>query len=212
MALCEVADAIEDMAEQARQRNGLTEAQTSLPHLAEQAVSLAQAGAEMIAPSGMLDGGVSTIRSALDAAGYVHIPIMSYAVKYASHWYGPFRHAAQGAPQSGDRQGYQMDPGNGSEALLAAKRDVEEGADLLLVKPAMSYGDIVYRVSQALSEVPVGVYHVSGEYLAMKKMAQAGAFDERCAVMEVHTGFKRAGARYIISYYTQDLLRWLNPK
>lgn len=171
----------------------------SLAHLAAQAVSLAQAGADVLAPSGMLDGMVATMRHALDAHGFEQCPILSYAVKYASCLYGPFRDAANGAPQQGDRHGYQMQVANGAEALLEAELDVQQGADMLMVKPA--YGDILYRLRQQYPHLPIGAYHVSGQYAMMKASVEKGWLDERHAVEEMVLSFKRAGASFIITYY-----------
>jgi porphobilinogen synthase len=134
---------------------------------------------------------------------------MSYAIKYASAFYGPFREAAEGAPQQGDRRGYQMDPANGDEALWVAEQAMAEQADMLIVKPGALYGDVIYRVTQAFPGWPIGAYHVSGEYAAIKVLAKAGLIDEKQAVFEVHEGLKRAGASFIISYYSKELVQWL---
>ncbi len=181
----------------------------TLPLLVEQACSLAEAGADVLAPSGMLDGAVEAIRQGLDQAAYAHTAIMSYAVKYASAWYGPFRDATEGSVRSIDRRTHQMNPANGDEALLAAERDMHAGCDMLLVKPGLAYLDCLYRVATAWPAWPVGVYHVSGEYAAIKAMAAMNQVDEKALVMEVHTGFFRAGARFIVSYYTPEILSWL---
>ncbi|WP_067727266.1 porphobilinogen synthase [Oceanobacillus damuensis] len=180
----------------------------SLKLLAKTAVSQAQAGADIIAPSNMMDGFVAVIRAALDEAGYLHIPIMSYAVKYASAFYGPFRDAADSTPQFGDRKTYQMDPANRLEALREAETDVAEGADFLIVKPAMSYLDIVREVRDNFN-LPVVAYNVSGEYAMVKAAAQNGWIDEKSLVMEKLTSMKRAGADLIISYFAKDVAIWL---
>ena len=177
-------------------------------NLAWQAVSHARAGADVVAPSGMIDGQVSVIRSALDEAGHGEVGIMAYSAKYASGFYGPFREAAEGAPQFGDRRSYQMDPANGAEALREAAADAAEGADIVMVKPALAYMDIIYRVKQACG-LPTAAYNVSGEYAMIKAAAQAGALDERTAVLEMLTGLKRAGADMIITYHAADAARWL---
>ncbi|WP_164668466.1 porphobilinogen synthase [Virgibacillus doumboii] len=181
----------------------------SLKLLAKTAVSQADAGADIIAPSNMMDGFVAVIRQALDEAGYTNIPIMSYAVKYASAFYGPFRDAADSTPQFGDRKTYQMDPSNRMEALREAESDVEEGADFLIVKPAMSYLDIVRDVKNNF-KAPVVAYNVSGEYSMVKAAAQNGWINEKELVLEKLTAMKRAGADLIISYFAKDVARWLN--
>ena len=181
----------------------------SLPLLAKQAVSLAAAGADVLAPSGMLDGMVGAIRQGLDQAGYLNLPILSYAVKYSSALYGPFREAADGAPQFGDRQTYQMDPANQEEALREAVLDLAEGADMLMVKPAHTYLDVIYRIKQAHPGVVLGAYHVSGEYSMIKAAAAQGWIDEKQVVLEVMTAIKRAGADFIITYFAKDLAGWL---
>ena len=172
------------------------------------AVAQARAGADIIAPSGMMDGFVGAIRSGLDEAGFQDIPIMSYAVKYASAYYGPFRDAAESTPQYGDRRTYQMDSGNAREAIKEMLLDVEEGADMLIVKPALSYMDIIYRVKEA-SHVPVAAYNVSGEYAMVKAAALNGWVDEERLVMETLTSFKRAGADMILTYHAKDAARWI---
>ncbi|NNM58859.1 MAG: porphobilinogen synthase [Legionellales bacterium] len=184
----------------------------TLSILAEQSESLAHAGADIIAPSGMMDGMVVAIREGLDKAGFTHIPILSYAVKYASALYGPFREAAEGAPQFGDRRGYQMDPANGAEALREAKLDVEEGADMLMVKPAGIYADVIYRVKQAFPGIPLAAYQVSGEYAMLKAAAANGWINERAAVMESLLSLKRAGADFIITYYAKTVADWLKEQ
>ena len=172
------------------------------------AVAQARAGADIIAPSGMMDGFVGAIRSGLDEAGFQDIPIMSYAVKYASAYYGPFRDAAESTPQYGDRRTYQMDSGNAREAIKEMLLDVEEGADMLIVKPALSYMDIIHRVKEA-SHVPVAAYNVSGEYAMVKAAALNGWVDEERLVMETLTSFKRAGADMILTYHAKDAARWI---
>jgi porphobilinogen synthase len=180
----------------------------TLPNLAAQCVSHARAGADMVAPSGMLDGMVGAIRAALDAAGFTHIPILSYAVKYASAFYGPFRDAAESPPQFGDRNSYQMDPSNGDEALREAALDVAEGADMLMVKPALAYLDIIRRVKDRFG-MPVAAYNVSGEYAMVKAAAANGWIDERRVALEILTGIKRAGADMILTYYAREAAKWL---
>ena len=183
----------------------------TLDLLARTAVTHAQAGADMVAPSDMMDGRVGAIRERLDQEGFAHIPIMSYAAKYASGFYGPFREAAGSAPQFGDRKTYQMDPPNGNEAMLETRLDLEEGADLILVKQGLSYGDIIYRTKQEF-KVPVAVYNVSGEYAMVKAAAANGWIDEQRIVMEALVGMKRAGADLLITYHALDVARWLNKK
>lgn len=180
----------------------------SLKLLAKTAVTQAEAGADIIAPSNMMDGFVIAIRQALDEAGYKHIPIMSYAVKYASSYYGPFRDAAESTPQFGDRKTYQMDPANRREALKEALTDVAEGADMLIVKPALSYLDIVYEVKNH-TNLPIVAYNVSGEYSMVKAAAERGWIDEKQLVMETLTSIKRAGADLIITYHAKDVATWL---
>jgi len=176
----------------------------SLELLARTAVSQAEAGADIIAPSNMMDGFVAAIRTALDDAGFEHLPIMSYAVKYASGFYGPFREAAQSAPQFGDRRGYQMDPANAREAMKEAELDYEEGADILLVKPAMPYLDIIRMVRDRF-EVPVAAYQVSGEYAMIKAAGRLGWIDEQRVVLESLMGIKRAGADIILTYFAREV-------
>jgi porphobilinogen synthase len=181
----------------------------TLEILARVAVSQAESGADLVAPSGMIDGQVSALRDALDRAGHQGVGIMAYSAKYASAFYEPFRDAAQGAPAFGDRRGHQMDPANGGEALREARQDVEEGADMIMVKPALAYLDVVRRVREAFDGVPLVVYNVSGEYAMVKAVAAAGWLAERAVVMETLTAMKRAGADMIISYHTLDVARWL---
>ncbi len=180
----------------------------TLELLKQTAVSQAKAGADVIAPSGMMDGFVQAIRQGLDEAGFQDIPILSYAAKYASAYYGPFRDAAESTPQFGDRRTYQMDPGNAREALKEIGLDVEEGADMLMVKPALAYMDIIWRVKQA-SNLPVAAYNVSGEYAMVKAAALNGWIDEQRVVLETLTGFKRSGADLILTYHAKDAARWL---
>jgi porphobilinogen synthase len=180
----------------------------TLPLLAQQCVSHARAGADVVAPSGMLDGMVGAIRQGLDEAGFSWLPIMSYAAKYASAFYGPFRDAAESPPQFGDRSGYQMDPANSDEALREVKLDLDEGADIIMVKPALSYLDIVRRVKDSFG-VPVAAYNVSGEFAMVKAAAMRGWIDERRVVLEILTSIKRAGADMILTYFAADVARWL---
>ncbi len=180
----------------------------TLPRLAQQCVSHARAGADMVAPSGMLDGMVGAIRAALDEAGFGWLPIMSYAAKYASGFYGPFREAAESPPQFGDRRGYQMDPANGDEALREVALDLEEGADIIMVKPALAYLDIVRRVKERF-RVPVAAYNVSGEFAMVKAAAARGWIDERRITLEILTSIKRAGASMILTYHAREAARWL---
>jgi porphobilinogen synthase len=181
----------------------------TLDLLAKTALSHAQSGADMVAPSDMMDGRVVAIREALDKEGYTNVPIMAYSAKFASGFYGPFREAAGSAPQFGDRRTYQMDPPNGNEAMLETVLDIEEGADLIIVKPALSYGDIIYRTKQKFG-VPVAAYNVSGEYAMVKAAAANGWIDERRIVLESLVSMKRAGADLLITYHALDVARWLN--
>jgi len=181
----------------------------SLELLARTALSHAQSGADMVAPSDMMDGRVQAIREALDANGYAGIPIMSYSVKYSSAFYGPFREAAGSAPRFGDRKTYQMDPPNVREALREAEQDIAEGADMIIVKPAMAYMDIIAAVRENF-DLPVAAYNVSGEYAMIKAAAQMGWIDEQKVTMEMLTGLKRAGADIIITYHAVDAARWLH--
>ncbi len=177
--------------------------------LAKQAVSFANAGADIVAPSGMIDGMVKAIRQALDHAGYTHLPILSYSVKYASFMYGPFRDAAEGAPTFGDRRTHQMDTANSNEALRECALDIAEGADMLMVKPAHTYLDIIHRVKDMYPALPLCAYHVSGEYAMLKAAAANGWLNERGAVLETLTSIRRAGADLIITYYAKDVAGWL---
>jgi porphobilinogen synthase len=181
----------------------------TLEILGQTAVSHAEAGADIVAPSGMMDGMVATIRQALDGHGYQHLPIMSYAAKYASGFYGPFRDAADGAPKFGDRKTHQMDPANAREALREAALDVAEGADFLMVKPALAYLDVIYRLKQQFPEMPLAAYNVSGEYAMLKAAAANGWLDEKTAVLETLTSIKRAGADLIITYHAREAATWL---
>jgi porphobilinogen synthase len=180
----------------------------SLELLARTAVSHADAGADIVAPSDMMDGRVGAIRAALDAEGHEDTAIMAYSAKYASAFYGPFRDAAGSAPGFGDRRGYQMDPANGREAVREALLDVAEGADMVMVKPAAAYLDVIAAV-RAATDLPLAAYHVSGEYSMLKAAAERGWLDERTAAMETLTGIARAGADLLITYYAEDAARWL---
>ncbi|MDW8339099.1 MAG: porphobilinogen synthase, partial [Thermoleophilia bacterium] len=171
--------------------------------------SHAEAGTDVVAPSGMIDGMVGALRAALDAEGHEEVAILSYAVKYASALYGPFRDAAEGAPAFGDRRSHQMDPGNAREALREAALDVEQGADALMVKPALGYLDVVRRVHERHPELPLAAYNVSGEYAMVKAAAARGWLDERAVVLELLTGIRRAGADLVITYHAKDAARWL---
>ena len=180
----------------------------TLELLKKTAVSQAKAGADIIAPSGMMDGFVQAIRQGLDEAGFQDTPILSYAAKYASAYYGPFRDAAESAPQFGDRRTYQMDPANGREALKEVALDIAEGADMLMVKPALSYMDIIWQVKE-MTNLPVAAYNVSGEYSMIKAAALNGWIDEKKVTLETLTSFKRAGADLILTYHAKDAARWL---
>ena len=177
--------------------------------LAKVAVSHAECGADIVAPSGMMDGMVAAMREALDVSGYENLPILSYAVKYASSFYGPFREAAEGAPKFGDRKSHQMDPANVHEALREAVLDVDEGADMLMVKPALAYLDVIRVVKDAFPELPMAAYNVSGEYSMIKAAAANGWLDETKAALETLTSIKRAGADIIITYHAKDAANWL---
>jgi porphobilinogen synthase len=180
----------------------------SVELLARTAVSQARAGADIVAPSDMMDGRVGTIRAELDAEGFPDTPIIAYSAKFASAFFGPFREAADSTPAFGDRRAYQMDPGNGDEAVREALLDVAEGADIVLVKPALPYLDVIARVKEA-TKLPVAAYNVSGEYAMIKTAAAAGALDERTAVLEALTSIRRAGADIIVTYHAKDAARWL---
>ncbi|MEW6541748.1 MAG: porphobilinogen synthase [Bacillota bacterium] len=188
--------------------NGVVLNDPSVELLAKTALSHARAGADIVAPSDMMDGRVGVIRTLLDAEGFAEVPVMSYAAKYASAFYGPFRDAAGSAPQFGDRRTYQMDPANALEALREVALDLEEGADIVMVKPALAYLDVIRRVKDAF-EVPVAAYNVSGEYALVKAAAQKGWIDERALVLEMLTGMKRAGADIILTYFAIDVARRL---
>ena len=181
----------------------------TLELLAKEAVSHVKAGADMVAPSDMMDGRVEAIRIALDGEGFPEIPIMSYAAKYASAFYGPFRDAAESVPQFGDRRSYQMDPANRREALKEVALDIEEGADIVMVKPAMTYLDIISDIKENFA-LPVAAYNVSGEYSVIKAAAKLGWIDEERAMMEVLTSIKRAGADIILTYFAKDAAKVLN--
>lgn len=189
--------------------DGTLDNDATLKNLQQQALSHARAGAHMLAPSGMIDGMIQAMRSALDAADFKDLPIMSYAVKYASAYYGPFRDAVDSAPQLGDRRSYQMDPANAREARIEAALDVQEGADILMVKPALSYLDIIADLRQNFA-LPIACYNVSGEYAMIKAAAQKGWIDELAIAHESLLSMKRAGADLIISYFTRDLAPRLN--
>ena len=178
----------------------------TLKTLAKQSVSLAEAGINMVAPSDMMDGRVGAIRTSLDNNGFHNLPIMAYSAKYASAFYGPFREAAESAPQFGDRKTYQMDPANGDEALREVALDIQEGADIVMVKPALNYMDIIHRVKTSFN-MPVAAYNVSGEFSMVKAAAAKGWIDEKRIVHELLTGLKRAGSDLIISYHTQDIIQ-----
>jgi porphobilinogen synthase len=191
--------------------NGQVLNDPSLELLVKTAVSQAKAGADIIAPSNMMDGFVAAIRQGLDEAGFTHVPIMSYAVKYSSAFYGPFRDAANSAPQFGDRKTYQMDPANRLEAFREAESDVREGADFLMVKPALAYLDIIRDMKNHF-HLPIVAYNVSGEYSMVKAAAQNGWINEKEIVMEMLIGMKRAGADLILTYFAKDVARWLKEK
>jgi porphobilinogen synthase len=183
---------------------------STLEILAQQALSHARAGADIVAPSDMMDGRVAAIRKMLDANKFENIAILSYAAKYCSGFYGPFREAAQSAPKFGDRRSYQMDPANAREALKEVKMDLEEGADMVMVKPALAYLDVIRMVRDQF-DVPVAAYNVSGEYSMVKAAAQNGWLDENRVVLEILTGIQRAGADILLTYHAKDVARWLKP-
>lgn len=183
----------------------------SLSLLKRTAISQAKAGADIIAPSNMMDGFVISIRNGLDAAGFSNTPIMSYAVKYSSAFYGPFRDAAGSAPQFGDRKSYQMDPANAREAMREASSDIEEGADILMVKPALAYMDVIHQIKTNF-DVPIAAYNVSGEYSMIKAAANNGWIDEKLVVMEMLTSMKRAGADMILTYFAKEVAVWLQER
>jgi porphobilinogen synthase len=188
--------------------DGSVDNDASLDLLARTAVSHARAGADAVAPSDMMDGRVGALRAALDAEDFTDTPIIAYSAKYASAFYGPFREAAGSTPSFGDRRSYQMDPANAEEALREVALDVAEGADMVMVKPAVPYLDVLWRVKQACG-MPVAAYHVGGEYVMIKAAAAAGHLDERTAVLETLTGIRRAGADIVITYYAKDAAQWL---
>ena len=189
--------------------DGELELEASLPQHVAAAVSHARAGADLVAPSSMIDGVVGAIRAGLDEAGFGDVGIFSYAVKYASAFYGPFRDAADSAPVFGDRRAHQMDPANAREALREAALDVDEGADLLMVKPALAYLDVIRQVRDTFPDRPLGAYHVSGEYAMLKAAAERGWLDERRAALEALTSIRRAGADIVITYYAAQAAEWL---
>lgn len=191
--------------------SGEVDNDATLPLLARAALVYAQAGADAVAPSDMMDGRVAVIRRLLDDNNFTHIPIVSYAAKYASAYYGPFRDAADSAPAFGDRRGYQMDPANGDEALREVELDLDEGADIVMVKPAGPYLDVLWRVKEAFG-VPTAAYQVSGEYALIKAAGEKGWLDERRTVLESLTGIKRAGADMILTYFAKDAARWLREE
>jgi porphobilinogen synthase len=190
--------------------NGEVANDATLAILANQALSHARAGADIVAPSDMMDGRVAAIRDKLDDHKFENLPILAYAAKYSSAFYGPFREAAQSTPQFGDRRSYQMDPANAREALKEVALDIEEGADMVMVKPALPYLDVIRRVRDAF-DVPVGAYNVSGEYAMVKAAAANGWLDERRTVLEILTGIQRAGADIVLTYHAKDIARWLRP-
>jgi porphobilinogen synthase len=189
-------------------RNGDVDNDRSLPLLAQTALSHVRAGADVVAPSDMMDGRVGAIRQALDEQGFLDLPIMAYSAKYASAFYGPFREAADSAPQFGDRRGYQMDPANAREAMEEIALDLAEGADIVMVKPALLYLDVIRQARDRFTQ-PIAAYNVSGEYSMVKAAARNGWIDERRAALELLTAIKRAGADVIISYFARDVARWL---
>jgi porphobilinogen synthase len=191
--------------------DGSVDNDASLELLARTAVSHARAGADLLAPSDMMDGRVRAIREELDGEGFAETPILAYSAKFASAFYGPFREAAGSTPAFGDRRAYQMDPANGREAVREALLDVQEGADMVMVKPALAYGDLIRAVKRA-TRLPVAAYNVSGEYAMVKAAAAAGYIDERAVVLEILTSLRRAGADTIVSYHAKDAARWLAAK
>ncbi len=188
--------------------DGYVDNDQTLKLLARTALSHAEAGADIVAPSDMMDGRVKAIREALDEGGFNHIPILSYAAKYASAFYGPFREAAESTPQFGDRRSYQMDPPNWREALREVEQDIAEGADMIMVKPALAYLDVLYRVRSAVN-CPLAAYNVSGEFAMVKAAAQRGFIDERPTILEILTAVKRAGADFIITYHAKEAASWV---
>jgi porphobilinogen synthase len=188
--------------------DGAVDNDASVELLAHTAVSQARAGADLVAPSDMMDGRVREIRTELDGEGFADVPILAYSAKFASAFYGPFREAAGSTPSFGDRRAYQMDPANGEEAVREALLDVQEGADMVMVKPALSYGDVIASVKRA-TRLPVAAYNVSGEYAMVKAAAAAGYVDERTTVLEILTSLRRAGADTIVTYHAKDAAAWL---
>jgi porphobilinogen synthase len=188
--------------------DGVVDNDQTLELLARTAVSQAEAGADAVAPSDMMDGRVGALRSALDEHGLSETPIIAYSAKFASAFYGPFREAADSAPAQGDRRGYQMDPANAREAVREARLDEEEGADVVMVKPALPYLDVIRRIRES-TELPLAAYNVSGEYAMIKAAAAQGLIDERAAVLEALTGIRRAGADIVITYHAKDVATWL---
>ena len=188
--------------------NGEVKNDPTLELLAAESLSHARAGADIVAPSDMMDGRVGAIRKALDGAGFEDITVMSYAAKYCSGFYGPFREAAESAPQFGDRRSYQMDPSNAREAIREVELDLAEGADMVMVKPALAYLDIIHRVRETF-DVPVGAYNVSGEFAMVKAAAANGWIDEKRIVLEILTGIQRAGASIVLTYHAKDIARWM---
>ena len=189
-------------------QNGIILNDETLPLLAKTAISYAKAGADIVAPSDMMDKRVGVIREALDQNGFISVPIMAYSAKFASSFYGPFRDAAHSAPGFGDRKTYQMDPANGREAMREVEEDILEGADFIIAKPAMAYMDIIRNIDTSY-HIPIVAYNVSGEYAMVKAAAQNGWIDERKIVMEILTGLKRAGAKMIITYHALDAAKWI---
>ena len=190
-------------------QDGEVDNDATLELLARMALSHVEAGADMVAPSDMMDGRVGAIRAALDGEGFESVPIMAYSAKYASSFYGPFRDAAESPPQFGDRRGYQMDPANGDEALREVALDIDEGADIVMVKPALAYLDVIWRVKEAFG-MPVAAYNVSGEFSMVKAAAEKGWLDERTVALEILTAIRRAGADILITYHARDVARWLS--
>jgi porphobilinogen synthase len=190
-------------------RDGEVDNDITLELLGKTAISQAEAGADAVAPSGMIDGQVTAIRHQLDEEGQPNVPILAYSAKYASSFYGPFREAAESSPEFGDRRGYQMDPANAAEAVREAKLDLEEGADMIMVKPAVPFLDVIRRVKQE-TEGPLAAYHVSGEYSMLKAAAERGWIDERATVLETLTGIRRAGADVVVTYYAKEAAGWLS--
>jgi porphobilinogen synthase len=188
--------------------DGVVDNDATIELLARTAVSHARAGADLVAPSDMMDGRVGAIRAELDSAGCAEVPILAYSAKFASAFYGPFREAAGSAPAFGDRRAYQMDPANGEEAVREALLDVHEGADMILCKPALAYGDVIAAIKRA-TRLPIAAYNVSGEYAMVKAAAAAGSIDERTAVLEILTSLHRAGADAVITYHAKDASRWM---